>query len=190
MALKTATAIAIGMAIVASAVWAQQRGGFNAAAMSSRALDEEFKGITTDGTPTPGLFPLRTTGVSIAPVVDAARAFLASLSVDQRKKVSYPVDHDEWRNWANIHRFPREGLSLSEMSKEQRQEAYGLLRAGLSAKGYKTSRDIMRLNHHLAELVQNFDAYGEHLYWFIVFGDPSSEKPWGWQIEGHHLIIN
>ena len=48
----------------------------------------------------------------------------------------------------------------------------------------------MRLNHQLAELVSNFDDYGEHLYWFIVFGDPSTSGPWGWQMEGHHLIIN
>jgi len=158
--------------------------------MAKNALADTFKGITNDGTPKPGLFRLHKTGVSTGPVVGAARAFLASLNSDQRKKVSYPVDHDEWRNWANIHRFPREGLSLSEMNEGQRRQAYGLLRAGLSAKGYKTSRDIMRLNHHLAELVENFDAYGEHLYWFIVFGDPSLAKPWGWQIEGHHLIIN
>jgi hypothetical protein len=72
----------------------------------------------------------------------------------------------------------------------QREAAYSLLRASLSAKGYKTSRDIMRLNHHLAELVSNFEEYGEHLYWFAIFGEPSADKPWGWQIEGHHLIIN
>jgi hypothetical protein len=190
LVLRAAIAIAIGSAIVASAVWAQQRGGFNPSAMSRNALAEAFKGITTDGVPQRGLFQLRKTGVPTGPVVDAARGFLASLTADQRKQVSYPVDHDEWRNWANIHRFPREGLSLSEMSEEQRRAAYELLRAGLSAKGYKTSRDIMRLNHHLAELVEDFDAYGEHLYWFIVFGDPSADKPWGWQIEGHHLIVN
>jgi hypothetical protein len=26
----------------------------------------------------------------------------------------------------------------------------------------------MRLNHHLAELVSNFEDYGEHLYWFTM----------------------
>ena len=76
------------------------------------------------------------------------------------------------------------------MNEEQRKNAYALLRASLSAKGYQTSRDIMRLNHHLAELVSNFDEYGEHLYWFTIMGDPSVSEPWGWQIDGHHLIIN
>jgi hypothetical protein len=36
------------------------------------------------------------------------------------------------------------------------------------------------VNHqHLAELVSNFDEYREDLYWFIIFGDPSTSEPWG-----------
>jgi hypothetical protein len=76
------------------------------------------------------------------------------------------------------------------MSEQQREVAYGLLRAGLSSRGYESSRDIMRLNHHLAELVDNFDEYGEHLYWFSFMGTPSATEPWGWQFDGHHLVIN
>jgi hypothetical protein len=48
----------------------------------------------------------------------------------------------------------------------------------------------MRLNHHLAELRQNFDAYGEGLYHVTVMGTPSTTDPWGWQLDGHHLVIN
>jgi hypothetical protein len=102
----------------------------------------------------------------------------------------FPVDDSEWRNWANIHRFPRQGVSLDEMTAEQRDAAYGLLRAALSERGFDTSRDIMRLNHHLAELVANFGEYGEHLYFFTIMGTPSAAEPWGWQIDGHHLVIN
>jgi Protein of unknown function (DUF3500) len=54
----------------------------------------------------------------------------------------------------------------------------------------KTSRDIIRLNHHIAELVSNIEEYGEHLYWFTIMGDPSESGPWGWQLDGHHLLIN
>ena len=52
--------------------------------MSSQAersgLAEPFKGITADGTIQPGLFAMRSTGVSTAPVRTAADAFLRSLS--------------------------------------------------------------------------------------------------------------
>jgi hypothetical protein len=49
----------------------------------------------------------------------------------------------------------------------------------------------MRLNHTLGELNNNnFEEYGEWLYWITIMGKPSSTEPWGWQVDGHHLIIN
>jgi hypothetical protein len=32
--------------------------------------------------------------------------------------------------------------------------------------------------------------YGEWLYWLSVMGQPSVDAPWGWQLDGHHLIVN
>ena len=49
------------------------------AQMEARGLAEDFKGVTTDGTTINGLFPIRSTGVSTAAVLQAAAAFLASL---------------------------------------------------------------------------------------------------------------
>jgi hypothetical protein len=115
---------------------------------------------------------------------------LASLSTEQQQRTLYPVDDSEWRNWANVHRFERQGVSLLELSESQRDLVYGLVRSGLSEQSYKTSRDIMRLNHTIAELVDNFDEYGEHLYFVTLMGEPSAEAPWGWQLDGHHLVIN
>ena len=43
-------------------------------------LAEPFKGITANGQIEPGLFPIRSTGVSTEPVREAAGAFLASLT--------------------------------------------------------------------------------------------------------------
>ena len=177
-------------ALGCSATGAIAQGGFNPQAQARDALSQPFSGITTGGTVRRGLYPIQETGVSVQPVIDAARAFLAALDDKQQALVSFTVDDNAWRNWANIHRFPREGLSLEDMSPEQRDHAHALLQASLSAKGYRAARDIMRLNHHLAELVANFEDYGEHLYWFAVFGDPAPDEPWGWQIEGHHLIVN
>jgi hypothetical protein len=151
---------------------------------------EPFKGITTDGTVTTGLFPIRSTGVSTAPVLEAARAFLASLTPEQRASTTFPVDDDEWRKWNNVHRYARQGVSFAEMIAAQRELAFGLLRASLSAKGLETARNIMRLNETLAELTRRFDEYGEGLYHLTVMGEPSDTGPWGWQLDGHHLIVN
>src|SRR6218665_1263603 len=45
----------------------------------AKGLAEPFKGVTADGTVVPGLFGVKSTGVSTAPVQKAATAFLAAL---------------------------------------------------------------------------------------------------------------
>jgi len=157
----------------------------------SRGLAEQFKGVTTDGNVVPGLFSIRSTGVSTEPVRKAAGAFLASLNDAQRSRTKFQVDDPEWRKWMNQHFYVRQGVGFKEMTEPQREAAFGLMRASLSAKGLKLSRDIMRLNHTLGEMNENdFEQYGEWLYWITVMGEPSGKGPWGWQLDGHHLIIN
>lgn len=157
----------------------------------NRGLAEPFKGVSTDGNIVPGLFPIRSTGVSTAPVRKAADLFLASLADEQRARTTFQVDDSEWRKWMNQHFYVRQGVSFKEMSERQREAAVGMLRASLSAKGLQLSRDIMRLNHTLGELNNdNFEEYGEGRYWITIMGTPSDKEPWGWQLDGHHLIIN
>ncbi len=111
-----------------------------------RGLAEPFKGITTDDEVVSDLFPIRSTGVSTAPVSKAAEVFLATLSPEQRAKTVFPVDDPEWRKWMNQHYCIRQGTGFDEITEEQREAALNLLRASLSAKGLQQSRDIMRLN--------------------------------------------
>jgi hypothetical protein len=153
-------------------------------------LAEAFKGITTNGAVIPGLFPIRSTGVSTGPVRDAAIKFLASLTDEQRSRTAFAVDDDEWRKWNNVHRYARQGVSFKEMSGPQRELGFAMMRAGLSAKGFQKSRDVMKLNGYVAELVKTPEEYGEFLYHLTVMGTPSDKQPWGWQLDGHHLILN
>jgi hypothetical protein len=154
-------------------------------------LAEPFKGITTAAAIEPELFAVRSSGVSTEPVRTAAEAFLASLTPAQRSATEFPVDADEWRKWMNQSFYVRQGVTFKDMSDGQREAAFALLRAGLSAKGLRLTRDIMRLNHTLGELNDNnFDEYGEWLYHLTVMGRPSATEPWGWQFDGHHAIIN
>jgi hypothetical protein len=156
-----------------------------------RGLAEPFKGVTTDGDVVPDLFPIRSTGVSTAPVRQAAEAFLATLTPEHRAKTVFAVDDPEWRKWMNQHFYIRQGTGFNAMTEAQREAAFDLLRASLSAKGLQQSRDIMRLNHTLGELNNNnFEEYGEWLYWITVMGTPAEQEPWGWQLDGHHLVIN
>jgi hypothetical protein len=156
----------------------------------AKGLAEPFKGITADGKIVPGLFPIQSTGVSTEPVRNAAEAFLASLTNVQRSRTLFPVDDLEWRRWMNQHFYVRQGVSFAEMDNRQRDAAFGLLSASLSARGLKLMRDIMRLNETLAEMTGDFDFLGEWLYYITIMGRPSATEPWGWQLDGHHAIIN
>jgi hypothetical protein len=155
-----------------------------------KGLAEPFKGITTNGTVEPGLFALHSTGVSTEPVRNAAERFLTSLTREQRDRTMFPVDDPEWRKWMNQHFYVRQGVSLKEMTDAQRDAAFGLLGAALSARGMKLTRDIMRLNETLAELSDDHEFLGEWFYYFTVMGKPSATEPWGFQLDGHHAIIN
>ncbi len=154
------------------------------------ALRAPFTGITATGTVTPDLFRLEATGVSTLPVLHAAQDFLASLTLAQRQRASFPIDDLEWRRWANIHISTRQGVGFMEFNTEQKRAALALLRAGLSERGAQTAQDIMRLEGYLSDLMNNHNEYGEQRYWLTLFGEPSPVGPWGWQLEGHHLVIN
>ena len=155
------------------------------------ALAAPFTGVTTDGGPVAGLFPLRPTGVSTAPMRRAAEAFLSALGVAERAQASFAIESEAWRQWSNIHPFlMRHGVVLDGLAPAKREAALDVLRAALSERGFTTARDVMKLNEHVGELTGRWEEYGEWLYWLSVMGTPSASEPWGWQIDGHHLIVN
>jgi hypothetical protein len=150
-----------------------------------------FVGITTDGKALPGLFPLQPTGIPTATIVDAADAFLASLNHEQREAATRPLDTREWRLWHNAEMFIfRHGVLLESLSAKQLEASYDVLRASMSAFGFETARNIMKLNDFLREITGFDESLGELLYFLTIFGTPSTTEPWGWQIDGHHLNIS
>jgi hypothetical protein len=153
-------------------------------------LAEPFRGITTDGKSIPGLFEISPSGVSTEPVRNAAERFIASLTNVQLARTMFPVDDIQWRKWMNQHFYPRQGISFQEMTDAQRDAAFGLMHASLSAKGFELTRNVMRLNETLAELADDPVFLGEWLYFITILGKPSATEPWGWQLQGHHAIIN
>jgi hypothetical protein len=153
-------------------------------------LASPFKGVTTNGEIVPGLFEIKPSGVSTEPVRVAAERFISTLTPLQLARTMYPVDDIEWRKWMNQHFYARQGVSFAEMTNAQREAAFGLVRASLSARGFDLTRNIMRLNETLAELSGDHDFLGEWLYFIQIYGRPSATEPWGWKLEGHHAIVN
>ena len=70
-----------------------------------------------------------------------------------------------------------------------KETAMAVVKASLSAAGYEKTRNLMKLNGFLGELVGAPKLLGEWCYQLHVFGEPSATEPWGWQLSGHHLII-
>jgi hypothetical protein len=160
--------------------------------MERESLKEPFEGVTNSEGKQEGLFPLKSTGVSTLPIKESGEKFLQSLTKKQLKRASFVITDDEWRKWCNVDNgiYIRQGVSLKEMTGEQKRLAFDLIQTSLSAKGLQLSKDIMKTDQTLRELNDNDPIFDEELYFFTLMGIPSMTEPWGWQIDGHHLVIN
>lgn len=162
------------------------------AEMESNALKETFRGIETSNGKISNLFPMYSTGVTTLPIQKATEFFLNKLNPEQQKNIKFDIEDDEWRKWSNVDNgiYDRQGLSLKEMNKTQKKAAFNLMQVSLSAKGLKLSKNIMKTDQTLKELNNESINFDEELYFFTLMGTPSKTEPWGWQLDGHHLVIN
>ncbi|KAL1970392.1 hypothetical protein VTN77DRAFT_5552 [Rasamsonia byssochlamydoides] len=153
--------------------------------------EEPFQGITTDGHIRPGLFTLQDEEIPIDEIVDAAQQLLGQLNDDQRKTLCYHIDSPEWRTWSNPEfLLSHKGLRLDEVDASIRDAILNILQATLSPEGYDKAVKAMRINHFLGELVEAPKVMNEFSYNFVLFGRPSTTRPWGWSFYGHHLCLN
>jgi hypothetical protein len=61
--------------------------------------------------------------------------------------------------------------------------------------GYAKVVSIMAMEHVRRALIQLSAPDSAHLfdperYCFRIFGDPGGPAPWGWQLAGHHVVLN
>ena len=137
--------------------------------------------------------PIVATERTASQMATAATAFLESLTPEQRAKASFEVTSDERLKFHFIptEMFPRNGLTLGEMTDGQRARAHDLLDAGLSHRGYLTATTIMDLEAVLAEIETNGRLERDpEKYFFSVFGTPGTDDAWGWRVEGHHISLH
>jgi hypothetical protein len=145
---------------------------------------------------------------SSSAMAGAATKFLSSLTPEQRQKASFAFTNaDERLHWHFIPTgpapmFPRNGLTIKEMTPAQRALAHDLVKAGLSQRGYLTASSIIELETVLGALEAEQRAAAAQpprgtpivrdpeRYFFSVFGAPSTRDTWGWRVEGHHISLN
>jgi hypothetical protein len=155
-----------------------------------KALSDPFTGITSDGKIQSNLFSIKSTGISTGEIKSAVEEFLNSLAPEQKINCTFPIDAPEWRRWSNIDFYKRKGIGIPDLTKDQKKLAFQILKNSLSPKGFQKTQDIMKMEGYLARLSGEFDLLGPDLYWFTFMGEPSDKEPWGWQLDGHHLVIN
>jgi hypothetical protein len=71
---------------------------------AQKEVQHSLRGVTTGYAIAAGLFPRRSTGVSLVSVNSAAESFINTLDATQRLAITFDVDNDHlWRSWHNMH---------------------------------------------------------------------------------------
>jgi hypothetical protein len=144
-------------------------------------------------------------GTVTSRVVDAANAFLGTLSSAERAKGTFGFTSSQRTGWSNLPSgiFQRNGLRFGDMTARQREAALALVAAALSREGYQKVTDIMNGD----EVLKNAGGgqtggkqggagrgggvrFGLDEYYIALLGNPSATAPWMIQFGGHHLAIN
>jgi hypothetical protein len=129
----------------------------------------------------------------------AALAFCGALSVEQQSVLyanfdAFDLDSPR-RQWSYLPEPERPGLPIGALSDPQRKLAHELITASVSMGGYAKVVSIMAMEHVRRALMLVSAPAIAHLfdperYCFRVFGDPGRAAPWGWQLAGHHVVLN
>ena len=149
--------------------------------------------------------PPQTKATVTAKVVDAANAFLETLSSAERTKCSFGFTSSQRTGWSNLPSgiFQRNGLRFGDLTTRQRDAALKLVAAALSREGYQKVTDIMNGD----EVLKNKGGgrtggrqgapgrgggvkFGLDEYYIALLGTPSATAAWMIQFGGHHLAIN
>ena len=155
----------------------------------------EFRGVTEDGTPREGLYPLEPARpgeeAPVAAMVAAAEDLLSALDDEGRTRITFDVDAVEWQTWANPEFLQFDtGLRLDQQPQVVRERALALMRASLSPEGYEIAHAMMLINGFLGEVVDLETILNEFSYNVALYGTPDLRAPWGWQLYGHHCAVN
>lgn len=123
----------------------------------------------------------------------AAQEFLASFDQAARVRLMYDLDSSERAGWSNLpaRRVERAGISVGELSDNQRTLLFDFLASSLGEAGYRRVMDAIAAEAFLSDAwTARLRGWSPENYWISFFGTPSASSPWGWHFGGHHLALN
>ena len=123
----------------------------------------------------------------------AAEALLATFDDAAKAQFMFELNAANRAAWSNLPAgiVDRTGISIAELSDEQRGLLFEFLASSLGQEGYESVAEVIA-----AEAFLSTDKRAARLkwnpenYWLSFYGTPSADKPWGWQFGGHHLGLN
>ena len=123
--------------------------------------------------------------------VDAAQRFLATLNQDQKSVLMHELDSPERRLWTNLP-APADagGLRLGDLKENQVRAACDLMATLFSEQGYRKMCHIMLADDQLLRGGRPRTGFGTENFSLVLFGQPSSQQPWAFQLDGHHVGVN
>jgi hypothetical protein len=121
-------------------------------------------------------------------MADAARALVAGSNPEQARMLAESLDDPRLREWTYLP-GDRPGLSLVDMSNEQRESALALIESASGSVGGELAVGALQVERVRRELVSGAPVDNDR-YWFRVLGEPGTDEPWGWRVNGHHLAVH
>jgi uncharacterized protein DUF3500 len=126
-----------------------------------------------------------------ARVVEAANAWLKTLTASQRQTATYSFDDTASKQqWSNFPAFfkPRTGVAYKDTSAASDNAALALAKTVLSSQGYTQYQGIRAADDDLGKT--DSAGFGAGNYYTSVFGTPSASKPFMISLNGHHMSFN
>lgn len=163
-------------------------------------VEDTSADTSTDTTSSSSAEATDATTASTEEVVEAANAFLATLTDDQLETVMYDYSDDDAKtNWSNLPEgmIQRNGLAMGDLTDEQKTAALAVLQAMLSDEGYEQVLEMMAADDVLAAQSTNGGGgagggldWSSDNYYLALFGEPTADGSFMVQFGGHHLALD
>lgn len=131
---------------------------------------------------------------TVADVVTAANAFIASLSATQQTTLLQPLNATTVTKWSNlpVNSTNRIGLRLDALTAAQQALAMAVVQAATGSTTPEGYNEIQQIRAADDNLLANGggSAYGSGVYLIAFLGTPSTTGSWMLQFGGHHLATN
>jgi hypothetical protein len=142
-----------------------------------------------------------------AEIKNAATSLIQTFDPLQKRTALLSFNDTARIKWNNlpVGLRARAGISIGNMTEEQRKLVHRILSASLSSQGYLKATGVMHLDNLLNmwidtaysrqdfnDTVRQFlmDLKWSHRNYYLAFFGLPSDANWGFKIEGHHLSVN